>query len=359
MSGGADLQPHRFPQSKAIDAVRWLPQPSAFHRLVAAAVHDVDSEASSVEIHALTSQNPNRDPDLRLRSSWTSPSRITSLKASHKAPLLLAASTASGSLHFVLADPVEGTVDSELSVAAEEGFHRGPISAVDIQITGGGECVSVGEDGRVNLASVGESGVGYRRVFDSKGLASYASVRWGSPAEFVTGGLGFGLHWWDQRRPGGPVTQFKSNWARGAAGIVHSIDIHPSRKHACVVGGSCGTVFSWDLRWPQQPVFLSGSGLSEPANSPSESEVWEVHYDSHIQSSNTASTTKILPVMMCSEDGILATLEQGGESTVVLAEPCAINTFDIDPQNPSDVICGLEWESIAILTRPRDSPVMY
>lgn len=44
----------------------------------------------------------------------------------------------------------------------------------------------------------------------------------------------------------------------------------------------------------------------------SESEVWEVRYDTHIQSSSIGTgPTRILPVMMCSEDGILAVLEQG------------------------------------------------
>ncbi|KAL7193549.1 hypothetical protein ACSBR2_025204 [Camellia fascicularis] len=53
--------------------------------------------------------------------------------------------------------------------------------------------------------------------------------------EFATGGLGFSLQWWDQRKPGGPASQFKGNWAHGTtSGIVHSIDIHPSRKHTCI-----------------------------------------------------------------------------------------------------------------------------
>lgn len=78
---------------------------------------------------------------------------------------------------------------------------------------GGGECVSVGMDGRVNLVGVGEGGrVEWKRVADSNGLVGYSSVRWGSNVEFATGGLGFGLQWWDQRRPGGAVSQLKGNW---------------------------------------------------------------------------------------------------------------------------------------------------
>ncbi|CAL5385879.1 unnamed protein product [Camellia sinensis] len=41
----------------------------------------------------------------------------------------------------------------------------------------------------------------------------------------------------------------------------------------------------------------------------------------------------------------------GEEPIELLAEPCAINNFDIDRQNPSDVICSLEWKAIAILMR--------
>lgn len=78
------------------------------------------------------------------------------------------------------------------------------------------------------------------------------------------------------------------------------------------MGGSSGTIFAWDLRWQQQPIMLSGPGLGGTGQSPSESEVWEVQYDSHTLSSSTsAPPAKVLPVMMCSEDGILVVLEQG------------------------------------------------
>jgi len=234
----------------------------------------------------------------------------------------------------------------------------GPISCIDV-VESGSEAVTVGEDGRVNLVSIGSGGnerLSYRRVFDGNGLVGYTAAKWASPTEFATGGLGFGLQWWDLRKPGGPASQFKGNWARGTtSGIVHSIDIHPSRKHTCVAGGSSGTVFAWDLRWQQQPIILSGVAIGEvPANSPCESEVWEVQYDNYMHSMNIGniSSSRVLPVMICSEDGILAVVQQGEEPIELLAEPCAINSFDIDRQNPSDVICSLEWESIAILSRP-------
>ncbi|KAF5956413.1 hypothetical protein HYC85_003638 [Camellia sinensis] len=284
------LQVHRLPLSKYIDALRWLPPLSAFDRFVVLAVFDTDSNSPAIEIHSLTRSNPS---NLTLQSSWSSPSRISSLKVSqtlHKP--LIAASTCSGSLHVLLADPVDASIESEVSVP-EKTLHVGPISCIDVQ-ENGSQCVSVGEDGRVNLVSVGNSNLSHRPFFDSNGLVSYTAAKWASPMEFATGGLGFGLQWWDQRKPGGPASQFKGNWAHGTTfGIVHSIDIHPSRKHACIV----------------------------------------------------------LPVMICSEDGILAVVEQGEEAIELLAEPCAINSFDIDRQNPSDVMCSLEWEAIAILMR--------
>ncbi|KAK8450835.1 hypothetical protein SEVIR_6G109500v4 [Setaria viridis] len=149
-------------------------------------------------------------------------------------------------------------------------------------------------------------------------------------------------------------------WGRGiVTGMVHSIDIHSSRKHICVVGGSSGTIFAWDLRWPQQPIPLSGVGLNGTAEPVCESEVWEVHFDTYTQSSDiiSSASSKILPVMMCSEDGILAVVKQDERPLELLAEACAINSFDIDPQNPSDVVCALEWESIGVLTRDRDTLV--
>ncbi|XP_040997063.1 nuclear pore complex protein NUP43 [Juglans microcarpa x Juglans regia] len=345
-------QIHRIPQSKYVDAVRWLPQFSAFDRFVVLALFDDSSDSpSSIEIHSLDTQAVTLSP----QSTWAPPSRVSSLKTSQtrgRKPLI-AAGTVSGSLHLLLANAVDASLESEFSVAEEE-LHVGRVSCVDV-MEGGGECVSVGEDGRVNLASVAGSELSFRRFFDSQGLVSYTSVKWASPAEFVTGGYGFSLQWWDQRKPGGAASQLKGNWARGMSGIVQSIDIHPSRKHTCLAGGSLGTVFAWDLRWQQQPIILSGIGGSEDGTHPAcESEVWEVQYDRHTKSTNTGniSSSRVLPAMICSEDGILAVVGQDAEPIELLAEPCAINSFDIDRENPSDVICSLEWESIVLLTRP-------
>ncbi|XP_016470548.1 nuclear pore complex protein NUP43 isoform X1 [Nicotiana tabacum] len=373
-SSSQQLQVHRFPQNNYIDSLRFLPQLSAFHRHIILATFNSDSSSSSIQILNLIQKTSDSDsnsnsPEITLQSSLTTPSRISCLKTSQNPNKpLIAASTFSGHLLVYTADLVNGSLDFVDSV---KGFHLGRVAGIDVS-ENGSEFVSVGEDGRINLVSFVGGGSSSKRVFDGNGLISYGAVKWASPVEFVSGGLGFGLQWWDQRRPGGPVSQFKGNWTRGStSGIVHSIDIHPSRKHTCLAckvvssftspillflkaGGSSGTVFAWDLRWQQQPIILAGVGTSDfSALSPSESDVWEVHYDNYTTSSNyrNISESRVLPAMICSEDGILAVIEQGEEPVELLAEPCAINSFDIDRQNPSDIVCSLEWESIAILTR--------
>ncbi|XP_020570942.1 nuclear pore complex protein NUP43 [Phalaenopsis equestris] len=366
MAGSGEVQLHRYPQSKSVDAVRWLHPVSAFDGFIAAAVYDTDEASSSVEIHSVRrnndTENPNRSkPSLHLRSEWPSPSRISSLRTSEtpQGRAVAALSTCAGSVHFIFVDPIDGSVDLELSTDEDQPLHNGSVSVVDLQ-DGGHRCLSVGEDGRVNLVSVGEGRLDNQKVHDNRGLVSYTAVKWGSQAEFATGGFGFGLQWWDLRKPEGLVSQLKGNWAQGnMTGIVHSIDIHPSRKHISVVGGSSGTVFAWDLRWLQEPILLSGATAA--GRSPFESEIWEIQYDIQAQSSSisSASSTKILPVMFCSEDGNLVVVEQGKPPIELLAEACPINSFDIDPQNPSDIICGFGWESIGVLMRPKEAALIH
>ncbi|KAJ8425699.1 hypothetical protein Cgig2_018921 [Carnegiea gigantea] len=307
------LQIHRLPQSKYVDAVRWMPPFSAFDKFVVLSFFDSDSSSCTIEIHSLDN-SPNNQPILCPLSASPTASRTSSLKTSRD---LIAFSTFSGSLNFISPDYRSGEVSLNSSISVQElGFHVGPISCIDVLES---ECVSVGEDGRVNLVNLGGPKVDYRRIFDGNGLVSHTAAKWASPAEFATGGLGFSLQWWDQRRkPGEPALQFKGNW------------------------------------WPQQPIVLSGVGSGKgQAHLISESEVWEVQFDSHSQSNITSMpSSRLLPVMMCSEDGILSLIEQGAEPIELLAEPCAINSFDIGKQNHSDIICSLEWESLAILSRP-------
>ncbi|KAL8488675.1 hypothetical protein ACS0TY_024819 [Phlomoides rotata] len=228
------LQIHKFPQYTYIDALRWLPHVSTFTRHILLAAYDSDTSTPSLQ--TLNFSPSKTAPSLTPQASITAPSRITSLKVP-SSPLspskaLIAAATFSGSVLFCSADLINGSLSSEFSVP-EKGFHLGPVSAIDLN-ENGSECVSVGEDGRINLVNSSE-GRGFRRIFDSNGLVSYSSVKWASPVEFVTGAFGFGLHWWDHRKAGGAVALFKNNWTRGnASGIVHSVDIHPSRKHTCL-----------------------------------------------------------------------------------------------------------------------------
>lgn len=215
------FQVHRLPQDYYIDALRWLPQLSAFHRRILLATFDSDTSTSSLQTLSYTpstsssNSDSNPPPNLAPQSSYPTPSRVTSLKTlltaqSQKATF--AASTLSGSLLILTADLFDGSLHFGFSVPAK-GFHRGPISGIDVSENGSDSVLSVGEDGRINLTSLGNGGSGsFQRVFDSNGLVSYCTVKWASPVEFVTGGLGFSLQWWDQRRPGGPVSQFKGNW---------------------------------------------------------------------------------------------------------------------------------------------------
>ncbi|VFQ96056.1 unnamed protein product [Cuscuta campestris] len=354
-------QVHRYPQRHYVDALRWLPRLSAFHRHIILAAFDHDTSSPSFQLLTL-SQPLHSDlepeiPQLTVESSLSTASRITSLKScptSNKS--LITAATFSGSLLVLSADLMNGSLNVEASVS-DKAFHSGPISGIDVS-ENGSDVVSVGEDGKVNLINM-EGGIGgqkvkFQNVFGNNGLVSYQAVKWASPVEFVTGGLGFSLQWWDLRHPGGPVYHFKRDWNHGTtSGIVHSIDIHPSRKHACLAGGSSGTVFVWDLR-RQQSIALSGMGTRDALiQPPLESDVWEVQYDcTHFSRSALSSASCYLPAMICSEDGILGVLEQNEEPIELLAEPCAINSFDIDKQNPSDVICSLEWEAIAVLSTP-------
>ncbi|KAJ6382190.1 hypothetical protein OIU77_030777 [Salix suchowensis] len=320
---------HRIPQPKFIDAIRWLSSPSPFQKSFITSLYDSDFHTPSLEIHSL-------DPSKTLTTalfSWTPPSRISSLKST---PSLFAASTFLGSLHIFKTPEEMSVLGNDMSDLGEEG-----VSVLVLEKMGGLIWLMRGE-------ILGGFLMG-------NGLVSYSAVKWASPSEFVTGGCGFGLQWWDLRKSGAAVAQFKGNWDHGTtSGIIHSIDIHPSRKHTCLAGGSSGTVFAWDLRRQQEPIILSSIGSSDTMTHPlSESEVWEVQYDCYTKSLNSnISSSQILPAMICSEDGILAVIGQGEEPTELLAEPCAINSFDIDCQNPSDVICSLEWESIVILSRP-------
>lgn len=90
-----------------------------------------------------------------------------------------------------------------------------------------------------------------------------------------------------------------------------------ARHFFCKVGGSGGAVYAWDLRWQQEPIALAGPAASKSRHPMGglivESEVWEAKYDALLQSAgHGVESGKSPPVMVCSEDGILALLD-GGE----------------------------------------------
>ncbi|KAK9086077.1 hypothetical protein Sjap_026488 [Stephania japonica] len=69
-------------------------------------------------------------------------------------------STFDGSFYFLVTHPVNQSIQSESSIV-EKWFHVGPIWRVDL-LGSRGECVTGGEDGRVNLVNLGESRLSYR-----------------------------------------------------------------------------------------------------------------------------------------------------------------------------------------------------
>ncbi|CAM6102806.1 unnamed protein product [Calypogeia fissa] len=351
-----EMEIWRLPQSRYVDAVRWLPSVTPSQSpLIALGLWDSDQRKTMMEVSSLVPQTPDGFPTQVLHHSFQIPARVMSLRTAigpSNESILLAGSRA-GDVSVVLVKDPANAKKTPVPVVCPS-LHKGPVSGVDLEASTQ-DCVTVGQDGKINLVKVGgPSQLFSKCLYDNGGLMSFSAVCWASSVEFVTGSLGSTLQWWDQRRPGGPVSQSPAKWASGTGGV-NCIDIHPSRKHLCVVGGSGGAVYAWDLRWQQEPVALAGpaapKGRYPTGGLIVESEVWEVKFDPLLQSAaHSVESGKIPPVMICSEDGVLALLD-GGEMIELTAEPTAINTFDIDPENFNNVVCGLENESILYLKR--------
>eukprot|EP00250_Pteridium_aquilinum_P010533 c19456_g1_i1 orf=471-1592(+) len=352
LSGGVELW--RLPQGCYVDAVRWMPPATVWHQSLAIALWDPDMDTSTLELSSLSFDEGS---SLHVQASWSLPARISALRSS---PLsqqaLLASATFSGTISFIITKLLGPSSQFSEAIPApivSSPIHNGAVSGMDLQADTH-DCVSVGDDGKINLTKLGESQLRHTCLVDNHGLTSFTAVHWASPAEFVTAGLGFSLQWWDHRRPGGSV-QMSNKWTPGkGGGIIHSVDVHPSRKHVCVVGGSNGIVLAWDLRWQKEPLQLCGSSDLKGqflGDSMVESDIWEVKFDPFSPPGSNAMSSKIPPIMMCSEDGILGVVEAGEAPWEILAEPCAINTFDINSENSTDVICGLEFESLLYIKR--------
>ncbi|KAI5063214.1 hypothetical protein GOP47_0021761 [Adiantum capillus-veneris] len=350
LTGGVEVW--RIPLGCYVDAVRWMPPATAWHQSLATALWDPDTGSFTLQLSSLSL---DEGPSIHPQASWQLPARVSSLKTSplSSQQALVASATFAGTISFIVSKLLgpDGVSPAPLSSSP---IHDGAITGMDLQ-SDTHDCISVGEDGKINLSKLAESHLRHVSLVDNHGLTSFMAVHWASPAEFVTAGLGFSLQWWDHRRSGGPV-QMSNKWTPGrGSGFIHTVDVHPSRKHVCVVGGSDGTVLAWDLRWQKEPIQLCGSSdlRGQPlGGTMAESDVWDVKFDSFSFSRSSVLSSKIPPIMMCSEDGILGVVEAGEAPWEILAEPCAINTFDINPESPTDVICGLEFESLLYVKRP-------
>lgn len=115
------------------------------------------------------------------------------------------------------------------------------------------------------------------------------------------------------------------------------------------MGGSGGTVLAWDLRRQNELHSLAGRGCKSGSSTGAEGEIWNVKLDPALQVGQGESG-KIPPVLMCSEDGILALIESG-MTTELAVESCAINSFDVDLELGSEIVCALEHESVLYVKR--------
>ncbi|KAH7414853.1 hypothetical protein KP509_14G014000 [Ceratopteris richardii] len=347
----AGVEVWRIPQGGYVDAVRWMPPATAWHQSIATALWDPDDGTFKLQLSSFSFEE---GPSIQEIASWELPERASVLKtlpfSSQQA--IVASASFAGTMSFIITKLLGPDVVPPPPILSSP-IHDRIITGIDLQ-SDTHDCISVGEDGKINLTQLTESHLSHTCLIDNHGITSFMDVCWSSPAEFVTAGLGFSLQWWDHRRSGGPV-QVSNKWTHGrGGGFIHMIDVHPSRKHVCVVGGSNGVVLAWDLRWQKEPIQLCG--ISDLRGQPVtesmvESDVWEVKFDPFSLSGSSSMSSKVPPVMICSEDGILGVLEAGEAPWEILAEPCAINTLDINPENFTDVICGLEFESLLYVKR--------
>ncbi|XP_024377358.1 nuclear pore complex protein NUP43 isoform X1 [Physcomitrium patens] len=339
------MEVHRIPQGQYVDGLRWLPIPST----LALSLWDADTGLSTLEIAFL--QDPEQEgqaPWMETQASWDLSTRTSAMKSSsNQSNIALALASETGSLQVFLIDAMNPSLDSAPLVL--ERLHKNVPSALDIQ-KDTLQCVTVGSDGRINLVQARQSGLQGDCLHDNRGVLSYSTVCWASPTEFVLAGHGAGIQWWDNRRPGGAVAQSPAKWV-GADGVgsIHTVDVHQSRKHLSVVGGSGGTVLAWDLRRQNELHSLAGRGCKSGSSTGAEGEIWNVKLDPALQVGQGESG-KIPPVLMCSEDGILALIESG-MTTELAVESCAINSFDVDLELGSEIVCALEHESVLYVKR--------
>ncbi|GBG61632.1 hypothetical protein CBR_g22430 [Chara braunii] len=383
-----------------VDKVRWMPSPSGnpAERFLALGSWDFDQRVSRLEILAIdTSQEvvafsdeaqqtaPRLQAPLRY---WELNGRVTDLQVVPREgnDVMLVTGSTDGHISLVMTDLSQSASSSSqaASVMQLPAMHKGSVTGLDVG-RDSLDVAMVGEDGKINIIGLVHGIQQPLTTWDMRGTVSFSAVQWTSVQELVTAGTGGVLQCWDRRQGGRSVSQAPLRWAHqeGLGAMMHCIDVHPSRRHICAVGCSGGSVVAWDLRWQQEPLVLVGplqqssqrrrssSGSSIKRHSAgqqtelliAEGDVWEVRFDSLAQGGVRAGVfdtdrNKLPPVMMCSEDGVLA-LAGGGEALELYVGSCAINTFDVDPEFGQDVICGTEHECLVYLRRARYGVGVY
>ncbi|GAQ90182.1 hypothetical protein KFL_006090080 [Klebsormidium nitens] len=361
MDGNAGCACH-LPMERQVDNVHWLTTgPSADGRALALVSGDKQSQVEVLALRWPDSTPPDAHsvgptPVLAELDRWPLDSRATDLQvmASGGGEAVIVAGTSSGALSMGLFDGQHGRPEAPLPQV-----HASAVVALDIQPETR-QVLSVDEAGRFCLTPLGPAQGQTRVLFDFKGALSIGALRWTSATTFLTGGQGDALLMWDVRQAG-PASRSP---AAGAASLESTtcMDVHPSRKYLCVVGGASGAVLMWDLRWQRQPLVLAAPPARAPAaraGSPSlvvESGVRQVRFDrvAHLSTAalGVAEQGALPPVMLSTEDGQLA-LAGAGEACRLMRDIFSISSFDVDSEFGQDVICTSESEKLLYLRRPR------
>jgi nuclear pore complex protein Nup43 len=210
----SDMEAWKLSQDRYVDAVRWLPSVTPSQTpLVALGLWDPDQRKTVMEISSLEQESPDDFPSQILHHSIPIPARVTALRTAllqSNLSLIMAGSSA-GDVSVILVNETAATTRIPAPVVCPS-LHRRAVSALDLEASTQ-DCVTVGQDGKINLVKMGGlSQLQSKCLYDNSGLLSFSAVSWASPFEFVTGSLGFTLQWWDQRRPGGPVSQSPAKW---------------------------------------------------------------------------------------------------------------------------------------------------
>lgn len=370
MAAALEQSPSRIFLGKHVDALQWMnaPRKNLSERLLALGCWNFDTGSGSVEISALNLEihddlEQEKGASHRNISFWEHHyGRVTQLQTvnqTDKLALISGSSTGKVTVFVTSSDTtssVNGDVAETLSMT--HNVHKGSISALDLR-PDSNDCLTAGEDGKICIVDINQGGdPEVICIYDTVGTASFSAAKWTSSNEIVTASTGGVLQSWDRRRPGKPSSRCQFKLDANAPASIHSIDVHPSQRHLCAMGGSGGAVLAWDLRFPQQPHIIAvGVDINQERGSCKwpKSEVWQVKFDRLLYNSNVVSQdvhTRLPPVIACTQNGALTVIDGEIEHDLAL-EACGINCFDIDNDFGQDIICGLEDESLLHIRRHR------